>query len=334
MNILFLSRLYYPHTGGIEKHIQELGSVLIKHKHKIIIVTTKFNNKLMSKDKVNGVNIIRFKQPNIKYFGLINTWFWLFKNINLIKKSDIIHVHDVFIWYWPFKLLFPKKKVYITFHGQWGNYPITWQDKLQKKIGRMFSDGVISIGEYIDKNYGIKSDFLSYGATSLVLEKVLTKTATVLYVGRLEKSIPILSNLRALKNIKNFKIIFCGDGELKAECEKIGKVMGFVDPQPFYQKAKYVFASGYLTILEAMSNKCLIFVLYQNPLQKDYYELSPFKNFVVIAKNSSDLVNKYNYYQMHPKEAQIIIKKGYNWVKDETWRRMTDIYLKLWSTNQ
>jgi hypothetical protein len=47
----------------------------------------------------------------------------MWNNRDLIKEADIIHCHDVFFWYLPFRFLFPQKKVYIPFHGYEGNNP-------------------------------------------------------------------------------------------------------------------------------------------------------------------------------------------------------------------
>ena len=107
MNILFISHYKWPHIGGVEKHIKEISEILVKNGH---------NVKVVSEEDI--------KQPRIKFFGLIYIWYWFFKNISLIYKSDIVHVHDVFIWYLPFRFLFPFTKVFITFHGWEGKYPI------------------------------------------------------------------------------------------------------------------------------------------------------------------------------------------------------------------
>ena len=95
--------------------------------------------------------------------GLVYIWFWLFKNKKLIKETNIIHCHDVFIWYLPFRFLYPHKKVYTTFHGWEGTWPIPWQNILQKRLANKLSNGTIAVGKYIGKYYGIKADKIIYG---------------------------------------------------------------------------------------------------------------------------------------------------------------------------
>jgi len=147
MNILFLVQHKWPHVGGVEKHVYEVSKRLKE-----------------SGQKVNIISEEDIKCPKIKYLGLLYIWFWFFKNINLIKKSDIVHCHDVFIWYLPFRFLFPKKPVYTTFHGWEGKYPIPFKNIFLKRLANKLSMGSIVVGKYIEKWYGIKGDIITYGA--------------------------------------------------------------------------------------------------------------------------------------------------------------------------
>jgi len=335
MKVLFLTRLYWPHVGGVERHVGEIGKRLKVKGKSVTIVTTKYDKNLKSREKKDGIEIIRFNQPGIKYLGLLYTWLWLLKNIDLINKSDIVHIHDVFIWYLPFRFLFPRKPVYTTFHGRWGKYPIPFSDIMQKRLGAKLSKGVISIGEYIPKNYGFKSDITIYGAVD-VKSKSKSKRNTIIYVGRLDEDTGLSVILDALKNYRHLDdeslliMEFIGDGELRKECEKYGKVYGFVDPTPFYQKAKFCFASGYLTIHEALANKCLVFTAYRHSLQEDYYKLTPFSKFIYSSGNPEKLAERLMYLSKNKKASQKLIDTGYNWVKTQTWEKLTNSYLKLW----
>ena len=338
MNILFLTRLYWPHVGGVEKHVGEIGKRLKVKGKSVTIVTTKYDKNLKSREKKEGVEIIRFTQLRVKYLGLFYTWLWLLKNIDLIKESDIVHIHDVFIWYLPFRFLFPKKVVYTTFHGWEGKYPIPIKSIMQKKIAVKLSIGSIAVGEYIEKYYGIRPDIVTYGGVEKIKFKINFKKEenSIIYVGRLDEDTGLSVILAALKNYRHLDdgsktmMEFVGDGELRKECEKYGKVHGFIDPTPFYQKAKFCFASGYLTIHEALANKCLVLTAYRHPLQKDYYKLTPFSKFIISSDNPQKLAERLVYLSKNKKAAQKLIDAGYNWVKTQTWEKLTNSYLKLW----
>ncbi|KKQ51579.1 MAG: Glycosyltransferase, group 1 family protein [Microgenomates group bacterium GW2011_GWC1_38_12] len=331
MKVLFLTRLYWPHVGGVEKHVYEIGKRLKVKGKSVTIITEKYDKHLNDEEIKDGIKIIRIDYPKIKYLGIFYIWFWLLKNITLIKESDIVHVHDVFIWYWPFKILLPRKKVFLTFHGRWGVYPIPFTDILQKRIGARFSNGLICIGDYIPKSYGIRSDTIAYGATYIPKNIPKKDKKSIIYVGRLDKDIALKKYFSVIKKLKGYKIEFCGQGELASEASLYGEVKGFVDPKPYMQKAKYCFASGYLTILEALANKCLVFKTYDNALQKKYFELTPFSKFIITSNNPRKLYDKFKYYEKNSKVANKLIEKGYNWVKWQTWEKLAQDYLNLWA---
>ena len=166
MNILFLSRYYFPSVGGVEKHVEKVSEKLISKGNNVTVITTKHKNNLKQKEKIKGVNIIRFIQPNIKIVGLIITWIWFMKNISIFEKYDVIHCHDVFVWILPLRLLRPKRKYYVTFHG-YPNYPIKKRQVFLQNISEKLTTGNICIGDFIKKWYGTNPNIVSYGAVDI-----------------------------------------------------------------------------------------------------------------------------------------------------------------------
>lgn len=146
MKILFLTRRAWPDLGGVEKHVKEVSFHLRKMGHKVTIISE-----------------LDIGYPNIKFLGLFYIWFWLFKNRKLIYLHDVIHCHDVFIWYFPFRFLYPQKPVFTTFHGWEGAWPIPLRYIFLKRLAARLSRGTIAIGKYIEKFYGIKTDKIIYG---------------------------------------------------------------------------------------------------------------------------------------------------------------------------
>src|SRR5688572_1794555 len=134
MKILFLSHYFHPHIGGVEKHTLEVAKNLIAKGHKVTVLTEKYDKDLKETETINKIQIVRFSYPHFKFLGLFSIWFWLFRNKKLIQAADIIHCHDVFIWYLPFRFLYPNKKIYTTLHGWEGKWPIPWQNILLKQL--------------------------------------------------------------------------------------------------------------------------------------------------------------------------------------------------------
>lgn len=260
MNVLILSRRVWPEVGGVEKHIRETSKILTSKGFRLKIISEK-----------------DIKYPKIKFIGILYIWFWFLKNIKLIQRSDIVHIHDVFIWYLPFRFIFPNKKVFITFHGWEGKYPIPIKNIIFKRIANKLVNGSIAVGHYIEKWYGIKADYVTYGGTNLIKSKTKKEKNSIVFVGRLEKDTGIIKLFNFLNKNPKYKVEFCGDGTLRSECGKYGIVHGFCDPGKYYKKASIVFASGYLTALEALSYDCKLMVGWDNPLKRDYWQLSPFK---------------------------------------------------------
>jgi len=331
MNVVFFTRLYTPHIGGVEKQVSELSKRLIDKGFKITIITEKFENSLKSEEKIKKAKVIRISYPKVKYLGLICIWLKILKNIRIISTADIVHAHGVFIWYLPFRFLFPLKPIYTTFHGWEGIYPIPLKNILLRRISATLSWKYLCIGRFIEKYYGIKVNNIYYTAVDVPNKKDYKKDSrTLLYVGRLDKDTGLLYILECLRYLKGYKIIFCGDGPLASECKKFGKVCGFVDPGPYYEKAVICLSPGHTSILEAFTYKCLVITTYNNPAKRDYLIMTPFKKYIVVRKSPKKMADMVSYFSKHPEDAKLMIDGAYNWVTTQSWSNITRQYLKLW----
>jgi glycosyltransferase involved in cell wall biosynthesis len=286
MKILFLTHYKWPHVGGVEKHVEEVGKILNKKGHAVTIVSE-----------------ADIKYPHFKFIGIFFIWIWLFKNLNLIEKADIIHCHDVFIWYLPFCLIYPKKPVVTTIHGLEWDSPLNRISIFQKRLAARLSNKTIGIGKFLEKYLHIKFNLITYGAVSRNQSNGHKNKNTIVYVGRLEENTGLLRFLDWLKANPKYQTIFCGDGELRKECEKYGEIHGFTDPRPFYKKAEYCVPGGYLAALEALSYKCRLKLFWNNKIKEDYWNMSPFVR----------------------KDAGI-------WAKKQTWEKLANEYLDLYNS--
>ena len=325
-----ISRLYYPHVGGVEMHLSHINRILQKKGFNITVVTEKFDGNLATEEFFDNVRILRFSYPNIKVLGLVFIWIWFFKNLNVIKNSDLVHIHDVFIWFLPFRLLFYRKPVFTTFHGWEGKYPVPLNNKLQKRIASWLSNGTIAVGEYIQKYYGIKTDLVTFGATEVPKKLTKKQKNYIVFIGRLDADTGLPLFLKILPELKKYRIDFCGDGPLKFKCQEFGKVHGFINTTPLLLRAKYCFCGGYLSILEALAHKCLVIVGYENHLKRDCFKLTPFSKFIVVENSAKKIRESINYYSKNYIAANKLIKDGFEWVTTQTWERVTQQYLNLW----
>ena len=153
-----MCRLYWPHVGGVEKHVEKICDILSKN-HQIVIVCEKHDPKLPDFEKKRGVEIYRIGET-----GKFGIWKWWFQHLNLLRDADIIHIHDVFFWFLPFRLPFWSKKTFMTFHGYEGFEAPNWKQIFWHKLAAWLTKGNICIGDFHKKWYGVKPDFVSYGA--------------------------------------------------------------------------------------------------------------------------------------------------------------------------
>lgn len=331
MNILFITQLFFPHIGGVEKQVFGLSNQLYKENHKVTVLTEKYDESLPSIERISNINIFRIGIPHIKYVGLIYIWIWFALHKNFLNNYDILHFHGSFIWYWPIRILILNKSVYTTFHGAEWIFPIPFKNKLIRKIDALLATKNIAISGYLQKWYGFKADEISWTALDTPRQRNFKKDyKNILYVGRLDEDTGLRKILKALKLLKGFNIDFCGDGPLRDECEKIGIVHGFTDPNPFYKKAFIFVAPGITSIMEAISFKCLVITTYDHPLHKDYLLTNPYSKWIIVKKDPKKMAEQIIKFSNNPVLAKDNIDNAFSWVKTQNWENEVKRYLKLW----
>jgi glycosyltransferase involved in cell wall biosynthesis len=339
MTILFFARRFYPLIGGVEKHVLELSKELIKQGHQVIVITEHTNNlPKFESIKPKGLSVYRIKAGDENKFKKMRIWKELWMLRDVIEKANVVHCHDVFFWYLPFRFIFPKKKVFTTFHG-YESYPISQKAIMVRKLSEKLSWGNICIGDFIEKWYKTKPTVVSYGAVHVSSKKQelhgkASKNSAV-FVGRLDNQTGILTYVSAIELVREkyttFKMTAVGDGIYKNRIAKKVNVVGFQNnPEKYFINSHFAFVSRYLAILEAFAANRLIFAVYDNPVKEDYLKMAPFAKYIVITQTADELRQKILYYLEHPDEEKKLIAKGSKWVKEQSWEKMAELYLKLW----
>ncbi len=316
---------------------------LIKLGHEITVITEdRFDpdktvrKKSFRRKKIKNVQVYYFNFGEESWFKKFRIWYLLLKSRSLFQGSDLIHIHDVFIWYLPLRFYFWNKKVFTTFHGYETVFPPTEKAKFIRKISEKLSFGCIIVGNFIKRWYGTNTQWVTYGGVKKrVREKVAIKTLNsvvkILLIGRLEKDIGIQvykDTLRRLteRNIK-FTFTVCGQGSLGQGLEQYGDVLGFVrDVTLYIKKADIVFASSYLSMLQALQLGTPVFATYTNPLKHDYLRDSPFEKYVTISDSAEDLARKVARFTPNLQKLQ----EGAKWANSQTWEKVAGQYLELW----
>lgn len=357
MRIVFICAAFYPSIGGVETHVLALSRELIKRGHSVTVLTESKPeywqsngksdneaNKLKSTvesrhfthSKLDQIDIYYFKFGQPSFFKKFRIWYTLLLNYKLILSTDVIHCHDVFIWYLPFRFLLFQKKVFTTFHGYEGRFPPVEKSVQIRKMSEKLSYGNICVGDFIKRWYGTKPDYVVYGGTypiqnSELVNKSEKSKLKILLIGRLAKDIGVQIYADSLKRLKHdsFKFDFkaCGEGELRYELEKYGDVLGFVkNTKEYIKKADIVMASSYLTMLSIMQLGKPIFAVYTNPLKHDYLFSSPFAKYIYIYSSGKELARGIKSYKPNLRR----LKSAQNFANSQTWGKVADIYEELW----
>ncbi len=333
--ILFLTRLYHPHIGGVEKHVEELSSVFIKKGYEITIITEKFNKKLPGSDVIKGCKVYRIDIPGNAFLKKFFIWKWMVLHVNIIAQSDILHIHDVFYWYIPFRFLFLFKKTYITFHGYEG-FPIKRTWKMQRKLAEVLTNGNICVGEFMKKWYKTRPTSVIYGGVRLEGKKYMSKARTGVFFGRLDGQTGILDYIKAYNLVKrkypDFVMTVVGEGKLKVRIPKGVNVIGFrKDIYPYIQKNRLIFVSRYLSMLEALASKREVIATYDNAVKRDYLLLSPFKKYIHVGSSASEIADIV-ITLLGRKTPSKELYMGAKWAQTQTWDKVATTYLSLWNT--
>lgn len=355
MKVLFITPRFYPQLGGVEKHVKSVGEILSNQGIGITVITSTDKPDLKNFEKVNDMAVYRkyIKAPlgskASSAIGLVKMMAFLLKNIRLVNGHDIIHLHDpaAFLWFVPI-LPFCRKRVFMTFHG-FEKYPIPQSSKIIRKLAEKCTKGNICVGDFITKWYGTQADFVIVGGvdTNGNLPSGPIDDGAV-FVGRLEKDTGILDFLDALLVLKkNFGVDLplhvCGDGPLRSQIVQYAKdhdlrvfLHGFVeDVRAHLANHRYAFATGYLSILDAMYCKRLVFSVYSNPLKRDYlYSIPKNEKIMFIAGSSKELATNLHDVVQSNGRTKNILENAFAFAKEQSWQNVARIYLSLYGVEK
>lgn len=336
MRVLFLSPYFFPHIGGVEKHALEVARKLTEKGFDVSVITQKTSFREKEEANIHGIKIYRIWSGRDDWFRKLRIWKELWKKRKLISKADLVHAHDVFFWYLPFRVVYPLKRVFVTFHGFEGKFPVSKKAIMIRKISEELSFGNICVGDYIKKWYGTKPIFTTYGGIEIpkIKNRKIRKSNSklrILFIGRLDPDTGVSVYVKALEVLKEngveYELNVCGDGILKNKIGKFGKLNGFVkNLKPYIDNADIVLTSSYLSILESLLAKKAVFSTFDNPLKRDYLEMAPFSKFIVIESNPDRLALKIGDYSKIGNN-----KLAYEWAKKQTWDKLANLYLRLFN---
>jgi glycosyltransferase involved in cell wall biosynthesis len=333
--VLFLSRLASPHVGGVERHIDEIARELIPRGHDLTVIAEQHDVKLPLEEQTSLYRIIRIPKESRR--SKMHLWKWMLQHGSEFLRADVIHVHDVFWWVLPLRLLFPGKKYYMTFHGYEGADEPTAKAIRAHTMAEQFTRGNICIGDWMRKWYHTKPSFVSYGAARLS-RKPAVPTASAIFFGRLSSDTGILEYIQGVKLLHGqISLDIFGEGELLKNIEAEIQSAPFIsyrgvaiDTAARTAHYRFAFVSRYLGMIEAMQTGRYVFAQWNNAIKRDYLESFPAINAATLFTYPEELAQELKYILDHPQKEKNAVELAGDWAKQQTWDKVATIYEELW----
>ena len=353
LDYLMITPSFPPQRGGVEKHVFYIHKTLksLGYAGRLIILSNPPTGKNKSADKT--------WIPTGRLFGWVPGTSRIILMIRLSvvlisTRSRVIHFHDSTIYpvYPILKLFRVLSKTFITFHGWEGVYPP--RDSMVQKRQKIAiaTAGNIAIGDFISKWYGTTANIVSYGGgarkSSPQAKMIVNKhEVNMVYFGRLEEDTCIMDIIAGLDkfakssgNVVSLDIY--GWGTLNQKIKDLANTSSFSlalkspvdDVYDVIDSYDIVIASGYLTIIEALSSNKVVLSYYNNALREDYLRMHPAAESMLICGSEEDVSNKVRHY-LNEREIKVQkFKQGWEWARHQTWESVADKYLQLWGIGE
>ncbi len=335
MKIIQITPFYLPSIGGVETHVSELNQKLLEAGHEIHVLTNQKETPVLLEEEIDGVFVQRL--PKVAFNHKWQTWKWMWSQRDLLFAADVIQVHDIFWWVYPL-LPMIEDKVFTTFHGWEGKYPVPFKNKVHRWLASAFSRKTIHVGDWIKEFYWDKPTAVTYGGIHTkpkILKPLSAKMKEIVFFGRLSTDNDVKKYIELVKLLKTqlnkFEMIWVGDGPLAAECRKVGKVTGLVDnPIKYLEKADLVFSSSYLSMLQAQALGKIVCAFYSHRLKERYIETYPGVASMLVSSTPEDMTAQLMSLSQNQKKLQLMSWNAHSLARKQTWDKVVELYLKLW----
>jgi glycosyltransferase involved in cell wall biosynthesis len=251
MLVASVCHTYYPHIGGVETHVEEISTRLVKRGLQVEVLTTDPSGKLPIEETLNGVKVRRFKSwaPNEAYYFSQDLKKYLMKKSS---EYDVVHAHG----YHSFPALYAaqtkgRNKLVFTphYHGSGHTLFRSLLHRPYKLLGRRIferADRIICVSNYekklIFKHFKIEEGKAVVIPNGIKLDefKNLRKRSKdhkiALYVGRLEKYKGVHHLINALPKLDvSISLEIVGKGPYQETLIRLSRRLGLESRVRFFQ---------------------------------------------------------------------------------------------------
>ena len=345
--LLLFATFFYPRTGGVEKVVFNLIKVLTKKGFDLTIITKKHDSNSPNFEIINGAKVYRIpRKSENKIIKMLNIWKWIRKNKKLISETDILQYHDqgTFLWTLPLFSTIIKKPKFAIFHG-YESFPVKFRFKLLRLIVSKLVDDYACISKSIENYYPVKSKNVFYNGVEKVIPNC-KKTKDICFIARIESDTFLMEYLKSLLYIKekhniNFNLDVYGEGVLRKECEQFVKTnklkvkfFGHVlNADKFIKNYRYMFTTQYLSTVESMANRALVFTITPNKFKEGFAkEILQNGKLGIMEKDYKKLAEKLLFYEKNNDKYKDLIESAANYARSITWDNLANnLFIPIYS---
>ena len=252
MHIIYTTKIYLPHIGGVELYIKKLADYFISKGNSVTVITADEESSHLLEENENGIKVIRIPTKSVSGVFLVKNQ----KDLKIIKQelalADIVHVNDC-------KFLFhffahqKKQYGYKLVCSSQGWLFHTKNHLFIKKIyfkcivaknAHMY-DKIICISEQdklIAQKYGILCDTIIYPGVDCKKYSDLPKKKicenVFFYWGRISQNKGILEALKKLNTLKeDYSVIIAGKCE---DNNYLNILNGYITDNYMKERVKFI----------------------------------------------------------------------------------------------
>lgn len=161
--------------GGIETHVTELSTRLVRAGHEVVAYTRPWYSKNGS-DRYNGIRLVSLPSIHTKHLDAISHTLFATLHACFVVRPDVMHFHGVgpSLLAWLPRLLRPHAIVVTTFHcvdrehEKWGSFA-KWMLALGEKACVRFAHATITVSKtltrYVADTHGASAVYIPNGIT-------------------------------------------------------------------------------------------------------------------------------------------------------------------------
>ena len=252
MHIIYTTKIYLPHIGGVELYIKKLADYFVSKGNSVTVITADEEVPHLVEEKSEEIKILRIPAKSVGGIFFLKKKKDIVKIKSELEKADIVHVNDCKFLFRFFAL--EKKyfhyKLICSSHG-WlfhtNNHSFIKRLYFKNVVAKAscFYDSIISVSEQdktIAEKYGFSCDTVIYPGVNCYKYAGLPRKDfcenIFFYWGRISQNKGILEALRKFSSLKSdFKFIIAG----KCEDESYMKLLSdFISRNGMYEKVNFI----------------------------------------------------------------------------------------------